>query len=108
MPSANWCADTRGRMAPFTVERRGARASALGTWRGARALQRLAQSGRVVEGEFRPGGHGREWCDAEVLRSLRRRSLARLRQEVEPVEPAVLGRFLVNWHGIGRRRRGLD
>ena len=39
---------------------------------------------------------------------MRRRSLARLRQEVEPVEPAVLGRFLVNWHGIGRRRRGLD
>ncbi len=72
------------------------------------ALQRLAQGGRVVEGEFRPGGHGREWCDAEVLRALRRRSLARLRHEVEPVEPTVLGRFLVNWHGIGRRRRGLD
>ena len=68
----------------------------------------LAQSGRVVEGEFRPGGHGREWCDAEILRALRRRSLARLRQEVEPVEPAVLGRFLVNWHGIDRRGRGLD
>ena len=72
------------------------------------ALQRLAQGGRVVEGEFRPGGHGREWCDAEVLRALRRRSLARLRHEVEPVEHTVLGRFLVNWHGIGRRRRGLD
>jgi ATP-dependent Lhr-like helicase len=72
------------------------------------ALQRLSHSGRVVEGEFRPGGHGREWCDAEILRSVRRRSLARLRQEVEPVEPAVLGRFLVHWHGIGKRRRGLD
>ena len=71
-------------------------------------LQRLASSGRVIEGEFRPGGHGREWCDAEILRSLRRRSLARLRQEVEPVEPQVLGRFLISWHGIGRARRGLD
>ena len=71
-------------------------------------LQRLANTGRVIEGEFRPGGHGREWCDAEILRSLRRRSLARLRQEVEPVEPQVLGRFLISWHGIGRPRRGLD
>ena len=61
-----------------------------------------------MEGEFRPGGHGREWCDAEVLRALRRRSLARLRHDVEPVDPAVLARFLVSWHGIGRRRRGLD
>jgi ATP-dependent Lhr-like helicase len=71
-------------------------------------LRRLANTGRLIEGEFRPGGHGREWCDAEILRSLRRRSLARLRQEVEPVEPQVLGRFLVAWHGIGRPRRGLD
>ncbi|MEZ5284307.1 MAG: crosslink repair DNA glycosylase YcaQ family protein [Vicinamibacterales bacterium] len=71
-------------------------------------LRRLALTGRVVEGEFRPGGHGREWCDADILRSLRRRSLALLRQDVEPVEPAVLGRFLVSWHGLGRRRRGLD
>ncbi|MCC7123744.1 MAG: DEAD/DEAH box helicase [Acidobacteria bacterium] len=71
-------------------------------------LQRLAQTGRVVEGEFRPGGHGREWCEAEILRGLRRRSLARLRHEVEPVEPAVLGRFLVGWHNVVRKRRGLD
>jgi ATP-dependent Lhr-like helicase len=71
-------------------------------------LQRLAAAGRVIEGEFRPGGHGREWCDAEILRSLRRRSLARLRQRVEPVDPPVLGRFLLAWHGITRPRRGLD
>ena len=92
---------------PFTVDDV-ARRFALGPGVVTAALQRLAQSGRVVEGEFRPGGHGREWCDADILRSLRRRSLARLRQDVEPVEPAVLARFLVNWHGIGRRRRGLD
>jgi ATP-dependent Lhr-like helicase len=71
-------------------------------------LRRLAETGRVVEGEFRPGGQGREWCDADVLRVVRRRSLAALRKEVEPVEPHVLGRFLVAWHGLIRPRRGLD
>ena len=64
------------------------------------ALQRLMSSGRVVDGEFRPGGRGREWCDAEVLRTVRQRSLARLRQEVEPVESTALGRFLVGWHSL--------
>jgi ATP-dependent Lhr-like helicase len=72
------------------------------------ALARLTATGRLVEGAFRPHGHGREWCDAEVLRGIRRRSLARLRQEVEPVEGQVLGRFLTMWHGIGRTRGGLD
>ena len=72
------------------------------------ALQRLAQSGRVVEGEFRPGGHGREWCDAEVLRALRRRSLARLRHDVEPVNPAVLGALprQLAWHRPAAPRAG--
>ncbi len=74
-------------------------------------LQRLAAAGRLLEGEFRPSGSGSEWCDAEVLRKLRRRSLARLRQEVEPVEPEVLGRFLPAWQHLvasgGRRRGGL-
>jgi ATP-dependent Lhr-like helicase len=71
-------------------------------------LTRLAAAGRMVEGAFRPGGRGREWCDADVLRTIRRRSLARLRQEVEPVEAPVLGRFLAQWHGVGTRRGGLD
>jgi ATP-dependent helicase Lhr and Lhr-like helicase len=65
------------------------------------ALNRLAASGRVLEGEFRPGGRGREWCDAEVLAALRRRSLARFRKQVEPAEPAALARLLIAWHGIG-------
>ncbi|HJY66065.1 MAG TPA: crosslink repair DNA glycosylase YcaQ family protein, partial [Streptosporangiaceae bacterium] len=75
------------------------------------ALRRLAADGRVVEGEFLPTGAGAsaggasaggtEWCDAEVLRLLRRRCLARLRKEAEPVPPEVLGRFLPAWHGIG-------
>jgi len=64
------------------------------------ALHRLAASGRVSEGEYLPGGRGAEWCDAEVLRLLRRRGLARLRKEVEPVPPEVFGRFLPVWHGI--------
>ncbi|NUS07688.1 MAG: ATP-dependent helicase [Nonomuraea sp.] len=64
------------------------------------ALRRLAGAGRVVNGEFRPGGRGEEWCDAGVLRMLRRRSLARLRKEVEPVAPETLALFLPAWHGI--------
>ncbi len=70
-------------------------------------LVRLAGQGRVLEGEFRPTGSGSEWCDAEVLRRLRRRSLAALRKEVEPVEPATLGRFLPAWQNVVARRRGL-
>ncbi len=65
------------------------------------ALEILLAAGTIVRGEFRPGGTEREWCDPEVLRMLRRRSLARLRREVEPVEPAALARFLAGWHGIG-------
>ena len=73
------------------------------------ALARLSTSGRVVHGEFRPGGTGLEWCDAEVLRSLRRRSLAKLRKEVEPVPPDALARFLPQWQGVsGPRTRGTD
>ncbi len=72
------------------------------------ALQRLAALGRVLEGEFRPAGSGAEWCDAEVLRRLRRRSLARLRREVEPVEAALLARFLPPWQGVGSDLRGVD
>ncbi len=64
-------------------------------------LARLAAAGRVAEGEFRPGGSGSEWLDAEVLRRLRRRSLAALRHEVEAVPEAALARFLAAWQGIG-------
>jgi ATP-dependent Lhr-like helicase len=70
-------------------------------------LQRLATQGRVLDGEFRPAGSGTEWCDAEVLRKLRRRSLARLRQEIEPVEPESLGRFLAAWQHVTTTRGGL-
>jgi ATP-dependent Lhr-like helicase len=71
-------------------------------------LRALEADARVVEGEFRPGGMDREWCDVDVLRRLRRRSLAALRREVEPVEPAVLARFLPAWQGVGTGRHGAD
>ncbi|UDY24966.1 ATP-dependent helicase [Nocardioides sp. Kera G14] len=72
-------------------------------------LTRLSATGRLLEGEFRPAGTATEWCDPEVLRILRRRSLARLRHEVEPVEPAALGRFLPSWQHVGSSRlRGVD
>jgi ATP-dependent Lhr-like helicase len=67
------------------------------------ALARLAAGGRLVQGEFRPGGVATEWCDAEVLRAIRRRSLAALRKEVEPVPPEALARFIPTWQGLGTR-----
>ena len=72
------------------------------------ALASLVSRGRVLEGEFRPGGRTREFVDAKVLRQLRGRSLARLRREIEAVEPPVLARFTVAWHAIGGRRGGPD
>ncbi|MFF9592035.1 DEAD/DEAH box helicase [Streptomyces sp. NPDC014646] len=73
------------------------------------ALQRLAATGRIVQGEFHPAGIGQEWCDATVLRRLRRRSLAALRHELEPVPPAALAGFLPQWQHLGHNSlRGID
>ncbi|WP_353507507.1 ATP-dependent helicase [Intrasporangium sp.] len=76
------------------------------------SLRRLVSAGRVVEGELLPtengGGHGAEFCDAEVLRILRRRSLAALRHEVEPVSQVDLARFLPHWQGVGGGQRGRE
>src|SRR4051794_29939354 len=66
-------------------------------------LAELEREELLVRGELRPGGTEREWCDPDVLRRLRRASLAALRKEVEPAEQAALGRFLPSWHGIDRR-----
>jgi ATP-dependent Lhr-like helicase len=71
-------------------------------------LGRLTAAGRLVEGELRPGGSGTEWCDAEVLRRLRRRSLAALRREAEPVPQVALARFLPAWQGVGSGMRGVE
>src|SRR3954449_9519705 len=66
-------------------------------------LRELEREEKLVRGELRPGGTEREWCDPDVLRRLRRVTLARLRKEVEPTEPAALARFLPAWQGVDRR-----
>jgi len=66
------------------------------------ALGSLERGGDLVRGELRPGGTSREWCDPEVLRRLRRASLAVLRKEVEPVDQSALARFLPAWQGVDR------
>ena len=66
------------------------------------ALRRLAADGRVAEGEFLPGRRGTQWCDTSVLRTLRRRCLAKLRKEAEPVPPSALARFLPAWQNAAR------
>jgi ATP-dependent Lhr-like helicase len=75
-------------------------------------LERLLAGGRLTKGELRPveagGGTGVDYCDSEVLRTLRRRSLAALRAEVEPVPAVDLARFLPGWQGIGGRARGAE
>ncbi|MGH2446886.1 MAG: Lhr family helicase [Candidatus Limnocylindria bacterium] len=92
--------------APFVADAPAAR------WGLARAtvedrLRSLAAAGALLEGAFRPGGASLEFTDSDVLRQLRRRSLAKLRREVEPVEPDVLARFLPAWHGVGSSAGGL-
>ncbi|MBO0686984.1 MAG: DEAD/DEAH box helicase, partial [Candidatus Dormibacteraeota bacterium] len=72
------------------------------------ALQRLVARGDLLAGEFRPGAEGHEYCHPDVMRSLRRRSLAALRREVEAVPAEALARFLPTWHGIGSAARGHD
>lgn len=90
-------ARTRG---PFLAQDAAARWSLPGQLVSA-ALERLEAVDDVVHGAFRPGGAGREWCETEVLRIIRRRSLARLRKEVEPVEQGAYARFLLSWQGVG-------
>jgi ATP-dependent helicase Lhr and Lhr-like helicase len=91
----------RGR-GPFTTAEAAAR-FALAPERAEEELAALERAGRVVRGELRPGGSEREWCDPDVLRRLRRASLAQLRRQVEPAEQAALARFLPAWQGIDRR-----
>ena len=92
--------------APFTADAPAAR------WGIGRAqvedrLRALAGAGQLLEGAFRPGGVEHEFTDADVLRQLRRRSLARLRREVEPVEPEALARFVPAWQGVGSPAGGV-
>ena len=66
------------------------------------ALSSLEREGGLVRGELRPGGSEREWCHPEVLRRLRRASLAALRKEIEPADQRALARFLPAWQGVDR------
>ena len=110
-PVADPVGDVVGRFArthgPFT-RRDAADRLGLGPAVVDETLRRLAADGRVVDGEFRPGGSGTEWCDAGVLRRLRSRSLARLRRDVEPVEPRTLARFLPVWQHVDSGLHGPD
>ena len=110
-PSTNAPLDLARRYArthgPFTTEELADRYG-LGRATAHALLKELSAAGRLLEGEFRPGGSGREWCDPDILQSVRRRSLAKLRRQVEPVEPQVFVRLLTSWQGLLRRRSGLD
>jgi ATP-dependent Lhr-like helicase len=97
-------ARTHGPFTPQDVARR----YGLGVAVVTSALERFVERGRLIEGEFRPGGTQREWCESEVLRIIRRRSLAKLRHEVEPVEPAALARLISSWQGVAKKRTGLE
>jgi ATP-dependent Lhr-like helicase len=68
------------------------------------ALRELERSGDLVRGELLPGGTEREWCDAEVLRRVRRASLAHLRREVEAADQRELARFLPSWQNVDVHR----
>jgi ATP-dependent Lhr-like helicase len=100
---------------PFTTADAAARFG-LGLRVTADVLSRMAgpptSGGRLVRGDFvaetTGGPGGEQWCDADVLRILRRRSLAALRAQVEPVSTAAYGRFLPAWHGISSGHSGLD
>ncbi|BCJ57825.1 DEAD/DEAH box helicase [Micromonospora endophytica] len=92
---------------PFTAAGCAARFG-LGVFVVEQALRRLAATGRVVSGEFTPDTVGTQWCDAEVLRLLRRRSLAALRREIEPVPPRALATFLPRWQQVGSSARGVE
>ncbi len=89
---------TRATHGPFTTDDFHAR---YGVDAGA-VLRELERDGALVQGELRPGGSAREWCDVEVLRRLRRASLSVLRAEIEPAEPTALARFLPAWQGVDR------
>ena len=106
--------DLLGRFArthgPFTTDQVASRFG-LGVAVADGALHRMSAEGRLVQGEFHPAraGGGQEWCDASVLRRLRRRSLAALRQELEPVPASVLAAFVPRWqHLESSALRGVD
>lgn len=115
-PSADALGFLIGRYArthgPFAAER-AAQRFGIDRERVIHTLERLTAQGRLIEGQFLPPAlalerGAREWCEADVLRTIKRQSLARLVRQVEPVERAALARFLPEWQGVTRPRTGLD
>ncbi len=96
-------APLRAHARPVRVRARCASATALDL---TPVLAGLERAGELVRGELRPGGTAREWCDPEVLRRLRRASLAALRKEIEPADQRALARFLPSWQGVDRHPAG--
>jgi ATP-dependent Lhr-like helicase len=92
---------------PFTAERVASRFG-LAEARVRSVLERLEQSGRTVRGAFLAGGHGLEWCDTDVLRRVKQKSLVKLRREVEPVPAEAYARLLLEWQGAAQPRAGYD
>lgn len=101
---------------PFTTDAVASRFG-IGAAVARHTLQRLENAGRLTSGFFLPdpstdSGSGSatdvEWCDTEVLRRLRMRSLAAIRGSVEPVSPEAYARFLPDWQHLGRPLEGLD
>src|SRR6476646_4784341 len=92
---------------PFTTQDAAARFG-LGLRVTADVLGRMAIDGRLSRGEFTDSADGEQWCDADVLKILRRRSLAALRAQVEPVSTAAYGRFLPSWQQVGSHNSGID
>ncbi|SHR51301.1 ATP-dependent helicase Lhr [Mycobacteroides abscessus subsp. abscessus] len=93
---------------PFTTGE-AAQRFGLGVRVAADTLSAMAARGQLVRGEFTSDATDSEqWCDAEVLRILRRRSLAALRAQVEPVSTSAFARFLPDWQYLDSNLRGID
>jgi ATP-dependent Lhr-like helicase len=97
-------AKTHGPFAPATV----ARHFHLAEEAALQVLEKLEHAALIVRGEFLLEGQGMEYVHPDVLRRLRRWSLADLRQQMEPLDAAGHSRFLLAWHGVGIKQRGLD
>jgi ATP-dependent helicase Lhr and Lhr-like helicase len=106
---ANPLADLLSRYArthvPFTVEECAAR-YALRPAQVGQLLDGMVARGRLIRGELHPDKPGITYCDADVLRAIKRRSLAALRKQVEAVDQLTYARFLLRWHGVGKSARG--
>jgi ATP-dependent Lhr-like helicase len=77
------------------------------------ACEALVAAGTVVSGSFvdlegAAADERRQYCHGQVLSLIKRRTLALLRKEVEPVEQVAYARFLPEWQGVGSGARGSD